>query len=151
MQPELKHFAELKIQVDAPQEVGHAQHGQRRLIPILGGTAVGRDWSGRILPGGADFQLILTPRMAELDARYVIETDAGDTIYVQNHAIRVASPEATERLIKGEPVDPKEIYFRCCPTFETSSPALAWICERMFVGTGIRKPDAVELQLYELM
>ncbi|WP_027854869.1 DUF3237 domain-containing protein [Marinobacterium litorale] len=151
MYPELEHYAELKIEVDRPQEIGQAQHGQRRLIPILGGTVKARDWSGRVLAGGADHQLILTPRMADLDARYVIETDAGDHIYVHNRAIRVATPEVTQRLIRGEPVNPAEIYFRCCPSFETESPALSWITERLFIGTGIRRPDAVELQLFEVL
>ncbi|SEG66805.1 DUF3237 domain-containing protein [Marinobacterium lutimaris] len=151
MYPELKHFAELKIQVDQPQEVGKAQHGQRRLIPILGGSVKGDGWTGRVLAGGADHQLILTPRMADLDARYVIETDAGDHIYVHNRAIRVAAPEVTDRLIRGEPVDPAEIYFRCTPWFETTSPALSWITERLFIGTGIRRPEEVELQLFEVL
>ena len=33
-------------------------------------------------------RLIETNRLAELDARYVMETDAGDMIYVQNRAVR---------------------------------------------------------------
>jgi hypothetical protein len=101
-----------------------------------------------VLPGGADFQLIVTPRLAELDARYVLETDAGDLIYVQNRAVRVAPPELTARLIRGEPVDPQLIYFRCSPSFETASSALGWISERLFIGTGARHPDRVEMKLF---
>ncbi|WP_020681596.1 DUF3237 domain-containing protein [Marinobacterium rhizophilum] len=148
--PTLKPFAKLQIQVDSPQEVGTAQHGLRRLIPILGGQVVGDGWEGRVLRGGADYQLIVTPRMAELDARYTIETDGGDYIYVQNRAIRVADPDTTARLVRGESVDPSLIYFRCSPSFETVSPSLKWICERLFIGTGIRRPDDVELELFEV-
>ena len=61
------------------------------------------------------------------------------------------NPRSTERLIKGEPVDPSEIYFRCSPKFETDSPSLQWICERMFIGTGIRRPDLVEMHFFEVM
>jgi len=85
-QPALEFFADLSVIVDKPQEVGQTVHGMRRLIPILGGQAQGQGWTARVLPGGADFQLIVTPRLAELDARYVLETDAGDLIYVQNRA-----------------------------------------------------------------
>ncbi len=148
--PSLKFFARLNVQVDRPQEVGITHHGQRRLIPILGGTVAGDGWEGRVLPGGADYQLIVTPRMAELDARYTIETDGGDYIYVHNRAIRVADPETTARLIRGESVDPSLIYFRCSPTFETASPGLKWISERLFIGTGIRRPESVELELFEV-
>jgi hypothetical protein len=120
--PPLEYFADLSVLVGQPQEVGPTVHGLRRLIPILGGEVQGQDWSGRVLPGGADFQLILNPRMAELDARYVIETDGGDLIHVQNRAVRTAAPEVMARLIRGEPVDPADVYFRCSPSFETASP-----------------------------
>lgn len=147
-QPTLDFFADLSVTVDKPQEVGQTVHGMRRLIPILGGQAQGQGWTARVLPGGADFQLIVTPRLAELDARYVLETDAGDLIYVQNRAVRVAPPELTARLIRGEPVDPQLIYFRCSPSFETASPTLGWISERLFIGTGARHPDRVEMKLF---
>ncbi len=86
--PQFKFFADLRVEVGPPQEVGHTVHGLRRLIPILGGTATGDGWSARVLPGGADFQLIVNDRLSELDARYVLETDGGDLIYVQNRAVR---------------------------------------------------------------
>ncbi len=148
--PQLVHFADLSVHVGAPQEVGHTVRGLRRLIPILGGEAGGHGWTARILPGGADFQLLLNDRLAELDARYVMETDGGDLIYVQNRAVRSGPAELMARLVRGEPVDPAQIYFRCSPSFETASHALGWITERMFVGSGERHPDRVVMQFYEL-
>ena len=148
--PELKFFADLSVQVDKPQEVGKTHHGVRRGIPILGGTVEAQGWRGRVLSGGADFQLLLGPSMAELDARYVIETDAGDMIFVTNRAVRTASPEVMAKIIRGEPVDPSTVYFRCSPSFETASPALAWIAERLFIGTGARHPDKVVMRFFEV-
>lgn len=148
--PDLKFFADLSVEVAKPIEVGRTVHGTRRLIPILGGTAQGDGWTARVLPGGADFQLIVTDQMAELDARYVLETDAGDAIYVQNHAVRTASPEVMAKLIKGEAVSPDLVYFRCTPRFETASPALSWISERLFIGTGARHPDRVVMRFFEV-
>ena len=149
--PTLLRFADLTVQVALPIEVGAVGHGQRRVIPILGGSCVGRDWSARVLPGGADFQLIVSDRMARLEARYVLETDAGDRVYVQNDALRTAAPEVMARLIRGEPVDPADVYFRCAPRFETAAPALAWIMERLFLGVGWRRPDAVVMRFFEVM
>ena len=146
--PTLEFFAELSVHVATPQEVGATVHGQRRLIPILGGEARGTGWTARVLPGGADYQLIVSPRLAELDARYVLETDAGDLIYVQNRALRAAAPEVTARLLRGAPVDPALVYFRCSPSFETASSALGWITERLFIGSGVRRPDRVEMQFF---
>ena len=148
--PILNFFADLSVQVGKPQEVGRVARGRRRLIPILGGEAVGDDWRARVLPGGADFQLVVNDTLAELDARYVLETDGGDLIYVQNRAIRSGPPELMARLVRGEPVDPALIYFRCSPSFETTSTALGWINERMFVGTGARHPDQVVMRFFEL-
>ncbi|QLA79951.1 DUF3237 domain-containing protein [Acidovorax facilis] len=150
-EPRLKFFADLRVEVGAPQQVGQTVHGLRRLIPIIGGTATGDGWSARVLPGGADFQLIVNDRLSELDARYVLETDAGDFIYVQNRAVRSGPPELIARLVRGEPVDPAQIYFRCSPSFETAAPALSWMGERMFVGTGARYPDAVVMRFFELL
>ena len=148
--PQLVHFADLSVQVATPQEVGQTARGLRRLIPILGGEARGHGWSARILPGGADFQLIVNDRLAELDARYVMETDGGDMIYVQNRAVRSGPAELMARLVRCEPVDPAQIYFRCSPSFETASVALGWISEHMFVGAGARHPDRVVMQFYDL-
>jgi hypothetical protein len=148
--PTLMPFADVSVEVDRPQEVGHAQHGLRRVIPITGGQVTGQGWSGRVLPGGADFQLIVNERMAELDARYVIETDGGDLIYVCNRAVRTAAPEVMARLIRGEAVPPEQVYFRCSPSFETASPSLAWINETLFVGTGMRQPDRVLMRFFSV-
>lgn len=148
--PALNFFADLSVLVDKPQEVGQTHHGVRRLIPILGGQVQGQGWTARVLPGGADFQLIVNERMAELDARYMLETDGGDLIFVQNRAVRTAAPEVMAKLVRGEPVPPESVYFRCTPSFETASASLAWITERLFVGTGARHPDKVVMRFFEV-
>jgi hypothetical protein len=148
--PTLKPFADLTVQVDKPQEAGRTVRGLRRLIPILGGEAVGDGWRARVLPGGADFQLVVSDTLAELDARYMLETDGGDLIYVTNRAVRSGPPELMAKLVRGEPVDPALIYFRCSPSFETAAASLRWITERMFVGSGARHPDRVVMRFFEL-
>ncbi len=139
--PRLTPFADLTVQVAAPIEVGAVGHGTRRVIPILGGTCVARDWSARVLPGGADFQLIVNERMVRLEARYVLETDAGDRIYVQNDAVRTAAPEVMARLVRGEPVDAALVYFRCVPRFETAAPQYAFLNRLLAVGRGEIRAD----------
>ena len=148
--PELRFFADLSVQVALAQEVGQTVHGRRRLIPILSGQVRGQGWTGRVLGGGADFQLIVNERLAELDARYTIELDGGDLIFVSNRAVRVAEPATMARLMRGEAVDPALVYFRCSPQFETASTSLAWISERLFIGTGARLPDQVLMRFFEV-
>jgi len=149
--PRLERFADLEVDVGAPQVLSRGPRGTRRLVPILGGRAQGEGWSARVLPGGTDFQLIVSDTLSELDARYGLETDAGDLIYVQNHAVRAAPAEVMTRLLRGEPVDPAQIYFRCHPRFETDSPALRWITERMFTGSGVRHPTQVVMRFFTLL
>lgn len=148
--PTLEHFADLSIQVGVPQVLGSSPRGLRRVVPILGGEATGHGWRARVLPGGSDFQLIVSDTLSELDARYGLETDAGDLIYVHNSAMRSASPEVMARLLRGEPVDPSQVYFRCSPRFETASASLKWINERMFTGTGVRNPAEVVMRFFAL-
>lgn len=148
--PALTFFADLSVEVGTPVEVGATAQGMRRLIPIVGGNAAGAGWRARVLPGGCDFQLIVSPTLAQLDARYVLETDAGELIYVQNRALRSAPADVMARLQRGEAVPPEQVYFRCTPQFETASPALAWITTRLFVGTGQRLPHRVDMRFFEL-
>jgi len=156
--PQLRPCLRLDVEVGAPIEVGPSAstfgYGHRRVIPITGGRVCCEHesgaWNGRVLPGGADFQMLVGERAARLEARYVIETDAGDRIYVENLALRSGSPDAIARLARGEPVDPALVYFRCVPRFETSAASLAWMMERLFVGTGARRPERVELRVFEL-
>jgi hypothetical protein len=150
MTPELALALEVRVQVGAPLDVGPLPAGRRRIIPILSGTFEGSGIRGRVLPGGADWQIVRADGVAELDTRYTLETDDGKLIYVQNHGIRHASPEVTARLMKGEPVDPALVYFRSSPRFETSAPELAWLMRSIFVGVGERYPADVVLRFWKL-
>jgi Protein of unknown function (DUF3237) len=70
---------------------------------------------------------------------------------VRNDAIRTAPPDVMSRLVRGEPVDPQLVYFRSVPRFEVAAPALAWMMERMFLGTGLRRPDEVVMRFFEVL
>jgi len=155
--PVLEPALDLTVQVATPIEAGDVvglnSRGRRRIIPIIGGTVSGRV-NGRVLAGGADFQLVVSATSADLDARYLLQLDdtewAGAHVFVQNRALRRGSPEDIAKLVRGEPVDPAAIYFRCAPTFEVSHPALAWMTESLFIGTGARYPDRVEMRFFRV-
>jgi hypothetical protein len=150
--PSLEHLCDLAVTIAAPVEVGHAPAGLRRMIPITGGTVTGPRMNGKVLAGGADFQLILGGgTQAHLDARYVIELDDGSRVFVQNTALRVASLENSQRIMQGQPVNTDEVYFRCQPKLEATTPAWAWLNESQFIGTGRRAPDGVFLSFYRVL
>lgn len=148
----------LSVDVGEAQDVGwvNSAHGsgRRRVVPILGGHArcvhPSGQWQARILPAGADFQLLTQDGVACLNARYLLETDAGDLIYVDSTAIRHGPPDVIARLLAGDAVDPAQVYFRCQPRFETQQNSLRWLNESLFLGSGTRQPTDVYLEIYAI-
>jgi len=148
--PQLEFAFEVRAEVADPTIVGRLPTGTRRIIDILGGTFEGPGLKGKVLPGGADWQLIREDGFTEIDARYTLETEAGGLIYVTNIGIRHAAPEVMRRLNAGETVDPELIYFRAIPKFETAVPELEWLMRSVFVSTGERYPNGVIIRYYRV-
>ena len=148
--PRLTLAFELRATVGPPLELGDVASGRRRIVPITGGTFEGPGIKGKVMPGGADWQIIRADGFSELDTRYTLETDKGQLIYVQNGGIRHAAPDVMKRLLAGEVVDPSLVYFRTVPTFETSSADLQWLTRAIFVGTGERYPDSVRIRFWRV-
>lgn len=148
--PVLTFAFELRAVVGVPQEIGDVRGGRRRIVPILGGTVEGAGWRGRIMPGGADWQLIQPDGFSELDTRYTIETEAGSVIYVQNAGIRHAAPGVMRRLLAGEVVDPSLVYFRTVARFETADRELQWLMRAIFIGAGARAPELVTIRFFSV-
>ena len=149
--PALDFAFRLDVTVAAPLELGVTHLGRRRVIPITGGAITGPRLQGRVLPGGADWQVIRADGTAELDARYTLEASDGALISVVNRGLRHGPPEIVARLIAGEAVDPGAYYFRCTPAFETAVPAYQWLTRTIFVASGARHPDRVEIAVYVVM
>lgn len=140
---------ELDVEVAAPQSVGRAETGERRCVPITGGRFRGR-LQGRVLAGGADWQVLRPDGLADLDARYMLQTDEGACIEVWSRGLRTGSPEVMARLAAGESVDASAYYMRTAMRFETAEPALQWLVHTLAVAIGERRPDLVRLKVYSL-
>jgi hypothetical protein len=146
--PALQLLYTSSITVAAPLDLGMAPYGRRRVINILGGAFSGPGLSGRVLPGGADWQIVRSDSIVEVDARYTLETGDGALIYVSNWGLRHGPPEVIARLAAGEQVNPAEYYFRTTPKFETGAPAYAWLNGVIAVAAGERRADAVIITVY---
>ena len=70
-----------RVTLSPSQSVGASKRGNRNIIPITGGELSGRI-SGKVLPGGADYQNLSSP--ATIDARYLWQTADGEIIIVRN-------------------------------------------------------------------
>ena len=103
-----------------------------------------------MLPGGADFQLITSETMARLEARYVLETNAGDRIYVHDEAVRTraggndarASFAASRWTGRGLLPLPAALRVR-------GRRRSAWIGERVYVSVGVRRPPTMVMSFFE--
>ena len=140
----------IEVTLEPVRDLGETPLGRRRIIGITGGKFAGPRLSGRILPGGADWQVIRGDGVAYLDARYTLETSDGALIYVNNKGYRHGPKEVIEKLARGEDVDPALYYMRATPWFETAAPAYAWLNRAICVATGARRAAAVELDFYEV-
>jgi len=143
-------LCKLEVTLEPARDLGDTPLGRRRIIGITGGKCSGQRLSGRVLPGGADWQVIRADGVAYLDARYTLETTDGALVYVNNRGYRHGPPEVIARLARGEEVDPALYYMRATPWFETAAPAYAWLNRTICVCTGARRAAAVELDFYEV-
>lgn len=145
-QPIFTIFAEL----EGITSLGRTPYGERRVIGILGGSVRGPKLNGRILPGGADWQIIRTDGTADIKARYIIETDDGARIMVTSEGLRHGPPEVMEKLARGDNVDAAHYYFRTVMRFETSNPKVDWLNRILALARGQREARAVRLDVYEV-
>ena len=148
--PSLKLLYTAKVEIESPLELGQAQYGVRRIINIKGGVFSGPELWGRVLPGGADWQIIRNDGITEVEARYTLETHDGALIYIYNRGLRHGPKAVMERLAAGENVDPQDYYFRTIPFFETGDPAYKWLNGIVSVAVGQRLADEVIISFYEV-
>lgn len=149
--PPLSFAFEIAVDVQPPLDLGQTQAGHRRIVAIASGLVSGPKLQGRILPGGADWQILRQDGTADLDARYTIQADDGAFIYVVNRGVRHGPAKVLVRLNHGEHVDPASYYFRSAASFETSAPQYDWLTRAVIVGVGERYPDKVVVRFWELL
>jgi hypothetical protein len=130
---------------------GSTPYGERRVINIAGGTVEGPRFNGKILPGGADWQIVRADGVVHLHARYTIEADRGGLILVDSEGYRHGPPEVMARLARDETVDPSLYYFRTFMRFETADPGEAWLNRVLAIGYGARERRAVTIDVHEVL
>ena len=153
MNPELqtRYVFTITARIAEVTSAGDIGTGVRRIIPIIGGEVKGEGINGKVLPFGADFQIIRPNELIDLEAKYAFETDDGAVVYVENKGIRFGPVELLEKLKRGEPVDPKLIYFRTVPKFETGAEKYRWLMEHIFIGSAARHADRVVIDVHQVV
>lgn len=139
----------LTIELGEQQQIGPTRHGIRRVSPIVGGTAEGPRLRGVVLPGGADWNLVLPDGSIEFDARYTIQADDGTLILVYNDGLE---RETMAKLFAGEEVDPTvAMYARTLPRFEAGPGPHEWLNGSLFVAElRLGRAGVAVLDVYEI-
>ena len=153
MTPQLstKYVFTITARIGEVTSAGDIGTGVRRIIPIVGGEVKGDGINGKVCAFGADFQIIRPNELIDLEAKYAFETDDGAVVYVENKGIRFGPVELLQKLKRGEPVDPKLIYFRTVPKFETGAEKYRWLMQHIFVASAARHADRVVIDVFQVI
>ncbi|WP_433832664.1 DUF3237 family protein [Actinoplanes sp. CA-015351] len=147
--PGLEAAFEVEARLGALEDHGVTRAGHRRVVPIVGGRVTGL-FSAEILPGGADWQLVRADGAIEIDTRYSARVAGGGHVYIRTSGVRSGDPSVLEALLRGEPVDPSEYYFRLGVRLETAEPGLSALEQSIFVASAIREADRVRYTAYRV-
>jgi hypothetical protein len=148
--PPLEFVCEVKAALRAPLEVGPTPSGLRRIVDIAEGRFEGPLLRGTILAGGADWQILRTDGVAELQAHYVLKTEDGVLIQVRNRGLRHGPEEVLRRIAAGDAVNPSEYYFRTTPVFEAPAGRYEWLNRSIFVATAARFAASVIVRVFRV-
>jgi hypothetical protein len=146
--PKLEFVYECEATLSPAVEFGKTLEGQRRIIPITGGTFRGPQMRGELLSGGYDWNLSRSDGAGSVEAAYYLKTDDGVLIRIVNEGVSSGGPPA---------IDPnaEEIFFMFThPSFEAPAGKYDWLNRAMFVGTlGARKAvrNAVLIRVFRLV
>ena len=148
--PVLVPMAQVRCEVGALVSLGAAKYGERRYVPLLGGTVAGPELNGTIVEGGVDWQVNRADGVLDIAAHYVIRAPDGGLIEVQSDGMRHGPPEVLARLARGDAVARDEYFFRTLMRFQTGAPAWLHLNKVMALAVGQREAKLVVLDVYRI-
>ncbi len=148
--PALLPMTHIDCEVAPLVTLGNGPHGERRYVPLGGGTVAGPELNGTLVEGGIDWQLLRADEVLEIAAHYVIRCDDGALIEVRSDGMRHGPAEVMQRLARGEPVARDEYFFRTLVRFTTGAPAWLHLNKVMALACGQRDARQVRLDLYRI-
>ena len=143
-------MTQVRCEVGALVTLGPAKYGERRYVPLGGGTVQGPELNGSLVEGGVDWQVNRADGVLDIAAHYVIRTDDGALVEVQSDGMRHGPAEVMARLARGEPVEPHEYFFRTVVRFTTGAPQWLHLNKVLALAVGRREARAVLLDVYRI-
>ena len=148
--PVLLPMTQVRCEVGTLVSLGAAKYGERRYVPLAGGTVSGPELNGHVVEGGVDWQVQRADGVLEIAAHYVIRADDGALIEVQSDGMRHGPADVMARLARGDAVPRDDYFFRTLMRFQTGAPAWAHLNKVMALAVGQRLAKFVVLDVYRI-
>ena len=148
--PALLPMTHIDCQVLPLVTLGPGPYGERRYVPLGGGTVRGPELNGTLVEGGVDWQVNRADGALDIAAHYVIRTDDGALVEVQSDGMRHGPAPVMARLAAGESVGRDEYFFRTVMRFTTGAPQWLHLNKVLALAVGQREAGAVLLDVYRI-
>jgi hypothetical protein len=130
-------LCDIEADLSVPEMIGQVPEGVRTTFYIAGGTFEGPNIRGKVRPVGADWLVMRSDGIGELDVRATLETDDGELIYVYYKGLTDMSGGAEPRIITN-------------PVFRTASEKYSWLNGVFAVGIGAPGENKVSYSVYRI-
>lgn len=142
----------MELRAICPEEdrlvVGGNDWGYLKVIQISGGCFVGKRLRGRVISGGADWNMGVgggsedTVHSRTVFAKYLLQTDDGVYIGIENLGHKYVEPE-------------KNTFIQTCPTFHAPRGNYEWLNYGVYVaslsGSTVAGVRGVDIKIYKMM
>ena len=136
---EAEFLCDIEADLSEPELIGQVPEGVRTTFYIEGGTFEGPLVRGKVKPVGADWLVMRSDGVGQLDVRVTLETDDGELIYVSySGLVDIASGSIESARILTNPV------------FRTASEKYSWLNKTFAVGVGSAEDQKVRYSIYRI-
>jgi hypothetical protein len=118
------------------------------------GLVEGPRLNGKVVDySGADWALVRTDGVVELNAHYLLQADDGALIYIKNLGYVYGAAPAQPGAAGAPAAAARASYFRCTPYFRAPEGPHDWLNRTVIVGGGERKtnPDHSIFRYYAVL
>lgn len=151
--PTLEYAFSIAINLDHAYWVRPSQYGSERAgVYLTDGTVEGPAIRGVVIPGsGADWPWVRPDGVIDFDARYMLQTDDGAVIYMQNRGYRWGPKDVMDKMARREPVPDGSYYMRVAPKFEAPAGKYDWMNRYVFVGVAEKTPAGNRIHYFKVL
>lgn len=131
---QLEEITTINVKIEGSVESFDCSNGMSKAMISFSGTLTGPYLNGKILPGGIDCQTIDKDKVNRLSARYMVELDNGDRVFIENNGVSYNKQDKN--------------YFMCTPKFMTNSEEYSWLNTDVFVAYAEGVSEGVKITVY---